>query len=127
MQVVQQAIIEVLGEVINKPILNTSLSYLVFYHLLLLLLPLPNTINCFTSLQGTVLSAKFDDASVALGAALLANLPSTAVSSASPEGSVGLSVAELQAARKAEIEMQVSSCIFITSPVSCVARSCRAT
>ena len=73
-----------------------------------------------------MLSAKFDDASVALGAALLANLPSTAVSSASPEGSVGLSVAELQAARKAEIEMQVSSCIFITSPVSCVARSCRA-
>lgn len=57
-----------------------------------------------------MLSAKFDDASVALGAALLANLPTTAVSSGVLEGSVGLSVAELEAARKAEIEMQVSVC-----------------
>ena len=68
----------------------------------------------FTSQQGTVLSAKFDDASVALGAALLANLPTTAVSSGVLEGSVGLSVAELEAARKAEIDMQVSQFVLRT-------------
>lgn len=82
------------------------------------------TAYTFTLHQGTVLSAKFDDASVALGAALLANLPTTAVSSGDLEGSTGLSVAELEAARKAEVDMQVSlrytlSCAAISSKSHC--------
>ena len=76
---------------------------------------LPHTTHHLTSYQDTVLSAKFDDASVALGAALLANLPTTAVSSDVLEGSVGLSTTELEIARKSEIEMQVSCCVLLVS------------
>lgn len=99
--------------------LSLSLSHLKISHLNLLHIILPSITFChlhphpthhLTSYQGTVLSAKFDDASVALGAALLANLPTTAVSSDVLEGSVGLSTAELEAARKSEVEMQVGRC-----------------
>lgn len=61
-------------------------------------------------LQGTVLGAKFDDASVALGAALLANLEKKtegALPDIAVEGSIGLSTAEIQAAREKELLMQV--------------------
>ena len=84
-------------------------SFFFFYN------SLSYTAYTFILHQGTVLSAKFDDASVALGAALLANLPTTAVSSGDLEGSVGLSVAELEAARKAEVDMQVSLCYAFLS------------
>lgn len=57
------------------------------------------------------MGAKFDDASVALGAALLANLEKKsegALPEIAVEGSIGLSTAEVQAAREKELLMQVS-------------------
>jgi hypothetical protein len=55
-----------------------------------------------------VLGAKFDDASVALGAALLANLKTDkTVPVTQTSGSSGLSEAEVEAARAKELLMQV--------------------
>jgi hypothetical protein len=69
MQIVQQAIIEVMGE-------------------------------------GTVLGAKFDDSSVALGAALLANQKDLKLSYSDADSSLGLTEGEIEAARLSELEMQ---------------------
>jgi hypothetical protein len=70
--------------------------------------------------QGTILGAKFDDASVALGAALLANLKTDkTVPVTQTPGSSGLSEAEVETARAKELVMQVSSLHRLLNAVVC--------
>jgi uncharacterized membrane protein YhfC len=71
-------------------------------------------------LQGTILGAKFDDASVALGAALLANLKTDkTVPVTQTPGSSGLSEAEVEAARAKELVMQVISLNILLNIIVC--------